>query len=142
MDTLPSYQLRTKYAEDKPWIWCELRKKWLIWQPEEAVRQQLLLFLLKEKEVPVGLIAVEREIAYHGQKKRFDVVVFDRQGLPNILCECKAPQVELTQATIDQACRYNQILGAPHFLLFNGRSWYFFSQVKNQGFHYQPSGWL
>lgn len=142
MQSLPSYELRTKYEDDKPWIWCIQRKKWLVWQPEEAVRQQLLHVLIYEKGISPALVAVEREIKFHQLKKRFDVLVFDQQGTPSIICECKAPSVALNQSTVDQISRYNQVLQAPHLILFNGGVWKFYQLDEEGRFILNPSGWM
>ena len=67
-----------------------------------------------------ALIAVEKEIPLYSLRRRFDVVVFDRQGNPWLLIECKAPSVGLNQRVFDQAFRYNLALAAPYVAVTNG----------------------
>lgn len=47
---LPKLTLQTEGA--KPLVWDPIRKSWLVLQPEESVRQALLIYLLEEKGVP------------------------------------------------------------------------------------------
>jgi hypothetical protein len=55
-------------------------------------------------------------------QKRFDVVVFNRQGLPLILIECKSPSVTINIDTFLQGGNYNTKLGATFIWLSNGKS--------------------
>lgn len=56
--------------------------------------------------------------------KRFDLVIYNRNGSPLLLVECKAPGVEITEKTFDQAARYNMLLKAEYFLITNGLDHY------------------
>ncbi len=89
--------------------------------PEEQVRRHLVEFLVGSCGVARQLIATEVPVRLNGQPQRADLVVFDRRAKPLLLAECKAPEVTLDQATLDQAARYNTILGARFLLLTNGR---------------------
>jgi hypothetical protein len=53
-------------------------------------------------------------------KKRFDIAVFDRNGRPLLLVECKAPSIPLSQEVLDQAVRYNITLKVGLLMLTNG----------------------
>lgn len=98
------------------------RKKWLILTPEEWVRQHVMNYLVNVKGYPAGNIGMEREIELNGTKKRFDILVFDSNKLPLILIECKAPYVDLTKDTLEQALRYNLVLKAKYIMISNGIS--------------------
>lgn len=130
----PSYEIPQKIENDISYIWDGVRRKWLIFTPEELVRQHLLHYLVSEKKIPVSLISVEREIKLYKKKKRFDVMVYDNQGKPLILCECKAPHIALSQETIYQIGYYNQVLAAPFLLLTNGEELLFFQINADDGF--------
>ena len=96
-----------KEQEQKKVIFDPIRKKFIPLSPEEWVRQHCLCHLIEHFQLPLGLIAVEREIAVHGLRKRFDIVGFAKNGSPLILVECKATSVELTQETLIQVATYN-----------------------------------
>ena len=52
--------------------------------------------------------------------RRCDIVVYDTDGRPRMIVECKRPDVPITQKVCDQACRYNIVLQVPILLLTNG----------------------
>ncbi|HEX5624869.1 MAG TPA: type I restriction enzyme HsdR N-terminal domain-containing protein [Saprospiraceae bacterium] len=97
-----------------------VRKKWVQENPEEWVRQCLVLMLREEYGIPMSRMAVEKQIEVHGLKKRFDLVIYDRLGQPFVLIECKAPEIPIRQALFDQAAVYNFRLKAPYLGITNG----------------------
>lgn len=88
--------------------------------PEEWVRQHFIHFLIESKGYPARLIAVEKEIQVCGMKRRFDLVCYDRQAVPYLIVECKAPSVALSQAVFDQAFQYNLSIAARFIAITNG----------------------
>jgi hypothetical protein len=113
-------ELRIKKEDDKQYIWCVIRKKYLVLQPEELVRQLILIAFIKEGLYPPNLIQVEKGLVVNGLKKRFDIIVYDRNVKPFILVECKSYKITLAQNAIDQAAIYNKVLKAPFLFLTNG----------------------
>ncbi|MDR2868262.1 MAG: type I restriction enzyme HsdR N-terminal domain-containing protein [Bacteroidales bacterium] len=101
-------------------IFDPVRKKWIKLTEEEQVRQNFVLFLIHEKKIPLSHISVEKQIKVNGLTKRYDIVVYDNQGKPEMVIECKSPKVPLTQEVIDQASRYNSTLNAPILGVVNG----------------------
>ena len=92
-----------------------------------------MLFLLVEHlKVPSGLVAVEYSMMVNGLDKRADIVVFGTDGIPLMIVECKAPQVEVTQDVLDQALRYHSVLKPKYLLLSNGKVSYCF-KTETQG---------
>jgi len=136
------YSLRTDHINGIPFVWDIVRKKWVKLSGEEHVRQQLLHYLIYKRGVARGRIGVEKQIMYNNMIKRFDVVVFDHEAKPWILCECKGPDVAIRPDTIHQVARYNQTLQAPHILLTNGKTWLFFSKNEKGRYQFRESGWL
>ena len=121
----PSYAFKLKTNENKTLIFDIVRKKYVILTPEEWVRQHVVHFLLKEKNYPISLIAVEKQLKINTRIKRTDIVVYNKQGTPELLIECKAPNVKITQTTFDQIARYNLTANSNYLMVTNGVAHYF-----------------
>lgn len=103
-------------------LYCPFRRKWVASTPEEGVRQAFLRAMVEQLGYPQSLIAVEVPIEVGaGVTKRCDAVVYASSLLPLMLLEFKAPEVEITQTTLDQAAVYNTTIRAPYLILANGR---------------------
>jgi len=122
---LPSYSFKLKSNEKHTLIFDNLRKKYFVLTPEEWVRQHYVQFLIEEKKYPVSLIALEKQLIINNRKKRTDIVVFNKEGNPEIIVECKAPHIKISQATFDQIARYNLKLKANFLVLTNGLEHYY-----------------
>jgi predicted type IV restriction endonuclease len=109
-------------------VFDPIRKKWLEALPEEIVRQHLLQYLLLEKKYPASLIKLEHPHQLNDLNKRSDVVVYNRNGKPGLLIECKAPDVTLNDDVLLQVLRYNMHLGASYIVLCNGLQTFCFHQ--------------
>lgn len=121
------YVFKQREKDGRTEVFDPIRKKWLVLTPEERVRQQLILFLLNVKKIPASHISVEKAITVNGLAKRYDLVVFGADMKPQIVIECKAPEVEITQAVVEQAGRYNKTLRAPILGVTNGSTHFFFT---------------
>jgi len=93
--------------------------------PEEWVRQNFIQFLLQDKKYPKSLVAVEKQLTINNLVKRTDILIFDNKGLPNIIVECKASNVKITQDAFDQIARYNLKLKANYLIVTNGLQHYY-----------------
>jgi len=122
---LPKYTFRLTKKEDKIYIFDEIRKKNIYLTPEEWVRQHFIRFLIDKQAFPQSLIAVEKEIKVNNLKKRFDILVFNTQGAHEVIVECKAPTIKITQTTFDQIARYNFTLKAKFLIVTNGIEHYY-----------------
>jgi hypothetical protein len=71
--------------------------------------------------VPATHVIEEYPVRLNGQPQRADIVVVDMELKPWLVVECKAPEVAINQAVIDQVVRYNSILGARQVVVTNGR---------------------
>lgn len=132
---LPTYKFRIKSNENKYVIFDIIRKKYVILSPEEWVRQHFIHYLIEEKKYPVSLISVEKKLTINNLTKRTDILVFNTEGLPHIIVECKAPSVKITQEAFDQIARYNLKLQADYLIVTNGLKHFYCSMdVKNE--HY------
>ncbi|NHF60073.1 type I restriction enzyme HsdR N-terminal domain-containing protein [Flavobacteriaceae bacterium TP-CH-4] len=121
----PAYDFRFKSSENKVQIFDVIRKKFVVLQPEEWVRQHVVHYLMLEKKYPKSLINVEKHLSLNGIKKRYDVVVFNPTGDIGLLVECKAPSVSIDQSVFDQIARYNMRLKAVYLMVTNGLVHYY-----------------
>ena len=117
---LPVYEYVLKKESGKIFILDILRKKYLVLTPEEWVRQHFIHYLVNALEYPKALIKVEAGLKFNRLQKRSDIVVFNRDGNPWMLVECKAPEYRLRQLTIEQAAVYNHTLKAQYIVITNG----------------------
>ncbi len=128
----PSYKFRIKNSENKTQIFDEIRKKFVVLQPEEWVRQHCLHYLIKEKKYPISLINVEKELYVHHQKKRYDIVIYNNNGSVFCIVECKAPNVLINQKVFDQIAQYNLTLDTSFMMITNGIHHYYCTMDKSK----------
>lgn len=118
----PAPDFNVKNKEGKECIFDSIRKKWLVLTPEEWVRQNFIQYLIKEKKYPMSLIAIEKEITLGELKKRFDILIYDKNHKPWMMVECKAMEIKLDQKVLEQVLRYNISVPVKYLLLTNGNS--------------------
>lgn len=106
-------------CEGRQEVFDPVRRRWVALTPEEWVRQHTIL-RLHAAGYPLEVMQVEGAIALNGMTRRCDIVVHSAEGRPQIIVECKRPDVPLTQKVCDQACRYNTALQVPLLILTNG----------------------
>ncbi len=116
----PNIKPLLKKEGDKEKIFCLIRKRWVVLTPEEWVRQHFLLYLTNVLHFSASLIAVEKQIVMGEVKRRFDIVVYDKDTKPHIIVECKELQVPLTEAVLTQVLHYNASIRARFLLITNG----------------------
>ena len=117
---LPEYNFRTKTEEGKTLIFDTIRKKFVVLTPEEWVRQNFIQYLKTEKKYPETLMAVEKQIMLNQTQRRFDLLIYSRNGQPHLIAEFKAPNVKITQETFDQVVRYNMTVRVERVVVSNG----------------------
>lgn len=121
---LPPYQFRTKEEEGTTFIFDQIRKKFLVLTPEEWVRQNFIEFLLDEYNYPRSLFKCEEGLKYNKMLRRSDILIYDRNGHPFFLIECKAPEIKIDKKVFQQVSVYNQTLRAPFIAVTNGLEHY------------------
>ena len=125
---IPRYGLRERIESGSRQLFDIVRRRWVAYTPEEYVRQQFVHYLISERGVPAGLIAVEHAFSFgNGKPQRADVVVFGTDGKAKLLVECKACNVRITPEVFEQASRYNAVFRAPWIVITNGIAHYAFS---------------
>ncbi len=117
---LPPFDHKTKLTDGKPYIYDQLRRKYVALTPEEWVRQHFVQLLLVHYGYTRALLRIEGTHRAQQRQRRCDVLAYDRAGQPFLLVECKAPDVPLDEAVFAQAARYNAVHGAPYLVLTNG----------------------
>ncbi|HOX78223.1 MAG TPA: type I restriction enzyme HsdR N-terminal domain-containing protein [Bacteroidales bacterium] len=116
----PEFEFKREIRDGKELIFDPVRRRFVALTPEEWVRQHAIRYLTGYKNVPVSLIRIEAVIKLFRTKKRFDLVVSDRNGNALLLAEFKSPAVAVTQSVLDQAVRYNLALKVKYLVLSNG----------------------
>ena len=119
----PKFSFRLKNRENKRFIFDDIRKKFVVLQPEEWVRLHCVNYLITHKNYPKTLINVEKELKINGLSKRYDIVVFNPDGSIHLIVECKSPKISINQDTFDQIARYN--LNASYLMVTNGINHYY-----------------
>jgi hypothetical protein len=121
----PACDFRVKSSENKILIFDIIRKKFVVLQPEEWVRQHVVHWLINHKQFPASLINVEKKITINNLTKRYDIVVFNPDGSIELLVECKSYIHPINQEVFDQVARYNLQIRASYLMLTNGLQHYF-----------------
>jgi Type I restriction enzyme R protein N terminus (HSDR_N) len=135
----PTYSFRFKNNENNRLIFDSIRKKFVVLTPEEWVRQHVIQFLVHEKNISTSHIAVEKQLLLNDTIKRYDLVVFDRDGGIELIVECKAPNISISQETFDQIARYNLVTKAKYLMVTNGKDHYFCQMdYENSEFAFLP----
>jgi len=128
----PEPVFRFKEENGKEMIFDFIRKQWLLLNEEEWVRQNFIQFLVQELKYPSELIAVEKEIQLGDLKKRFDILVYDRDHKPWMLVECKAGEIALDEKVLLQVLRYNISMPANFLVITNGQFTYAWEKINGE----------
>jgi hypothetical protein len=124
MLNLPTFDYKIKHSGANVTIFDALRRKFVPLTPEEWVRQHFAHFLVHTHGYPKSLISIERGTTYNKLQKRTDLCVYNQQGQPFLLVECKAAHVPITQEVVRQVSVYNQVLRARYVVISNGLEHY------------------
>ncbi len=110
-----------KIVKDKEaqFVNCVIRNKNIQLKPEERVRQLYAVRLIHQYGYPKGRLAFEHPVNFGRQKKRADIVIFDkdRPDTPYIIVELKKPKL---QDGKNQLRSYCNATGAPIGVWTNG----------------------
>lgn len=106
---------------DRTYIHCLIRNKKMVLQPEEVVRQLVLKVLINDLAYPKSMIQVEKMIVVNNLRKRFDIIIYNKDLTPFMLIECKNMKVALTQETYDQVATYNIATKTEYLCITNGK---------------------
>lgn len=104
-----------------PYIKCLVRKKDIKLTPEEAVRQLYLMVLNEQYDYPFERMELEYAVSFGREKKRADIVVFDKKDTRAIylMVELKKPKLKDGKEQLKSYCNAT---GAPIGVWSNGDS--------------------
>ena len=107
-------------GNEKPVIYCDVRRKAVQLKPEEVVRQLYAARLLKQFRYDPDRVRFEHSVNFGREKKRADIVILDkdRPDTPYIIVEVKKPKL---QDGKDQLRSYCNATGAPIAVWTNGQ---------------------
>lgn len=123
---LPRFEVKIIKEDGKNRIFDLIRKKYVVLTPEEWVRQHFVHHLIHNLNYPKSLIRIESGLQLNALQKRSDVLIYNRDGKPWMLVECKAHDVKLDRKSFNQALIYNMTLGAKFICVTNGMHHYCF----------------
>jgi hypothetical protein len=115
----PHHDYKVKEEAGKRLIFDEVRRIWVILTPEEWVRQNFIQYLVKEKQYPASVMAVEKMIRLGEMRKRCDIVIY-QHARPWMIVECKEMNVPLNDTVASQVFRYNITLDVRYLIVTNG----------------------
>lgn len=118
--TFPAVVLPRRKRDGKTYIPDRVRGGYLLLTPEEWVRRHVIEYLVGWCGVEIQRLVTEYPVELNGQPQRADIVVVGCDGKPQMLVECKAADVEMSQEVLNQAVRYNSVVGARYIMLTNG----------------------
>jgi Type I restriction enzyme R protein N terminus (HSDR_N) len=118
-------------------IYDPVRRKYLVLQPEEMVRQLVVQYLRTIKDYPLSKIRVEMGLTVNELMKRCDILLYDTHFKPFMLVECKSAKIPIDQAVFDQIARYNLKFKVPYLMVTNGLATYC-CQIDHlkEGYHF------
>ncbi len=129
---LPEIDCNIRKKGGKIEIFDIIRKKFIVLNPEEWVRQNFIHYLINQLHYPKSLFKVESGVNYNQLRKRSDILIFDREASPFLLVECKSYKTKLNQGVLEQVGVYNKTLGARYLVITNGLN-HFCCEMKANG---------
>ncbi|MCB9174235.1 MAG: N-6 DNA methylase [Flavobacteriales bacterium] len=110
-----------------PYFNCLVRRKEIKLTPEETVRQLYLMVLNEEYGYPFERMEIEYSVSFGREKKRADIVIFDKQDTRAvyIMVELKKPKLKDGKEQLKSYCNAT---GAPIGIWSNGDSISFYNR--------------
>ncbi len=108
-------------GKETPYVKCLVRNKEIKLTPEETVRQLYVMVLTKDFSYPVSRMELEYAVTFGREKKRADIVIFDKDKTttPYIIVELKKPKLKDGKEQLKSYCNAT---GAPIGVWSNGDS--------------------
>ena len=127
-----------KNGKNIPYIQCLVRKKEIRLSPEEVIRQLYLEILLNDYGYPADRVELEYIVVFGCEKKRVDIVIFDRDQTttPYIIVELKKPKLKDGKEQLKSYCNAT---GAPIGVWTNGNQISFYHRKDPNYFEPIPN---
>jgi hypothetical protein len=77
---------------------------------------------------PASLFQVEGGMKVDKLNRRTDIRIYKTSGEVFMLIECKAPQVQITEETLQQIAQYQKVQQAEFLVITNGLHYYIFNK--------------
>lgn len=125
-------------GKNTAYVTCLARKKEIKLTPEEAMRQLYLMVLNSDFGYPLDRMELEYAVSFGREKKRADIVVFDRDRTttPYIMVELKKPKLKDGKEQLKSYCNAT---GAPIGIWSNGDSISFYHRKDPNYFEDIPN---
>ena len=111
----------------KKYIYDKVRKKDILFTPEEKVRQQVLTYLIDELKVPEYMIDEETALSFYKfvSTKRPDILILKKdektgEAVPMAVIECKRNNTLIDGVIIEQTLHYAEQLGCNYAMITDG----------------------
>lgn len=114
--------------DGKKYIYDRIRKKDVPFTPEEKVRQQVLIYLMKELGVPEYMIDEETALTYYkvDSPRRPDILILRKdenvgETIPMAVIECKRNNTVIDGSIIEQTLYYAERLKCNYAMITDGK---------------------
>jgi len=126
-----------KKGQPIPYYKCAVRQKEIRLTPEEVIRQLFVQVLITDYNYPVKRMELEYAVSFGREKKRADVVIFDKDNptVPYIIVEVKKPKLKDGKEQLKSYCNAT---GAPIGVWSNGEQVSFYHRKDPNYFEDLP----
>lgn len=121
---LPPCQLKFQQEDGHVSVWDQVRQRYVAFTPEESVRQHFVDYMIHTLGYPATHLMNEVTVDLNGLSRRCDTVAYDRNLVPKVIVEYKAPTVTITRTVFEQISRYNLVLKVDYLIVTNGMKHY------------------
>jgi type I restriction enzyme M protein len=130
--------IKDNKGKDAAFINCFVRKKEIRLNAEEAIRQLYVMVLRDDFGYPVEKMELEYGVTFGREKKRADIVIFDKDQTttPYIIVELKKPKLKEGKEQLKSYCNAT---GAPIGIWTNGESISFYHRKDPNFFEDIPA---
>jgi len=131
----PEPDFNTRKVGEIIQVFDRIRKLWVVLQPEEWVRQNLVNWFTLVQQIPISLISIEQSLKVNSMARRCDMLIYDRDHQPWMMVEVKAQGVELNFSVITQILNYNIGIPVKYIMITNGEEC-FIADTRNTSAHW------